>query len=150
MHADAERRFFAYLTWMTDKETELVNRSKDNLDVLEKIEDLRTSPHRKPEFYRLTKESLNEINRLKKEAKDLLRSWEKVRVPDRSLLILGEIESSQLLTVNMSLEERRIYLTTWDPTYLEYTYEHMEQALTFDSSFTREYENIYKNKSKQR
>jgi hypothetical protein len=143
MHEEAERRFFTYLTWMTDREVELVNRAKDNLDLLETIEDLRTNPKQQPEFRRLTKKSLSEIRDLKNEANDLLRSWTKVRVPDRSLLILSEIESSQILTVHMSLEERRIYLTSWDPTYLEYTFEHMEQVLTFDQSFSQAYKKGY-------
>ena len=146
MHKDAKRRFFTYLTWMTDKEADLKHKAKVNLEQLEAIEDLHPSRKGQSEVRKLTKKSLSEIMDLKKEANTLMRSWVSVRVPDRSLLILGEIQSSQILTIHMSLEERRFYLTTWDPTYLEYTYAHMEQALTFDQSFSQAYEKIYKEK----
>jgi hypothetical protein len=143
LHQDAERRFFTYLSWMMERGAALVDRARINLDLLETIEDQRASPKGQSEYRALAGKSLSEISDLKKETEALLKAWATVRIPDRSLAVLGEIKSSQLLTVLMSLEERRVYLTSWDPTYLEYTFEHMEQALTFDESFSRIFRKLY-------
>lgn len=137
MHRDAKRRFFVFLTWMMDRDAELTKQNLADLDVLEQIEDLRAAAGKPEAIDRLKKKCLKEAVRLKKEAVALQEHWMYVRVPERSWVIFGEIKSARLLTQIMSLEERRLYLITGDPTYLAYTFEHMEQVLSFDPSFSR-------------
>jgi len=137
MHQDAKRRFFMFLTWMMDRDAELKEKNLANLDVLWQIEDQREKAGEPEAIDKLKEKCLKEAVRLKKEANVLQAHWMYVRIPERSWVIFGEIKSAQLLTQIMSLEERRIYLTTGDPTYLAYTFEHMEQVLSFDPSFTR-------------
>ena len=58
--------------------------------------------------------------------------------PGGSLVHLGEIKTLQMITWVQSLEERRKYFKTSDPTYRDYTLEHMKQAGAFQESFMRE------------
>jgi hypothetical protein len=137
MHQDAKRRFFLFLTWMMDRDAALKEKNLANLDILEQIEDMRASAGKPETIDTLKKKCLEEIEPLKKETSALQKLWLYVRIPERSWVIFGEIKSAQLLTGMMSLEARRIYLTTGDPTYLAYTFEHMEQVISFDPSFSR-------------
>jgi hypothetical protein len=67
----------------------------------------------------------------------LVRTWSALRIPERELVRLPEIKTLQMITWSQSLDERWMYLKTGDPTYREYTYEHMRHSLGFQESFMR-------------
>ncbi len=137
MNRDAIKRFSVYLSWMIDRDTELMVQDRRNLDALAQIDALKASGQKLSERRSLAKSCLEEVNALRKAVKASQTSWSTVRIPDRSLVLLGEIKSLQMLAWRLSLDERRRYLTTWDPTYRDLALEHMKQTATFEASFAQ-------------
>jgi hypothetical protein len=118
-------------------EAELLTLDESNQGDLEKYLDLDASPQNKDERHRLKEKSLKEIQDLLPKVTRLQSSWSGIRVPDRPLVQPSEIKSLQMLAWILSLDERRMYLNTNDPTYRELAVEHMKQTVTFQTSFSR-------------
>ncbi len=134
---DAVRRLYAYQSWLLSSETELLTLDESNQGDLQKYLDLDASPPNKDERHKLKEECLKEIQDLLPKVTRLQSFWSSIRVPDRSLVQPSEIKSLQLLAWILSLDERRMYLDTNDPTYRELAVEHMKQVVTFQTSFSR-------------
>jgi len=137
MHRDALRRFRIYVSWLLDREAELLAEDSAYEEELNEFELVRTNPDRKGELKGLREEYSERIRTPMKGATYLHRAWSGMRVPERSLVQLCEIKTLQMITWRRSLEERQRYFKTNDPTYRDYTLEHMKQAGSFQESFTR-------------
>ena len=138
INRDAVRRLYAYQSWLLGMETELLTLDESNQGDLQKYFDLNNaSPRNKDERLRMKKQGLKEIQDLMPKVISLQSFWSGIRVPDRSLVQPSEIKSLQLLAWILSLDERRMYLNTNDPTYRELAVEHMKQTVTFQMIFSR-------------
>lgn len=137
MNRDSVRRFVANVSWMQGRDLELKDRDLANLEMLAEVDELGKSPEKNHEFRSLKQACLKEVLALRKAVAARQAAWTTVRVPERPLVILGEIKSLQMLTWILSLDERRVYLETGDPTYRAYTIEHMRQSATFEPTFSR-------------
>ncbi len=137
MNRDAVRRLYAYQSWLLGMEAELLSSDESNQGDLQEYLDLDASPQNKDERHRLNEKCLKEIQDLLPKVTRLQSSWSGIRVPDRSLVQPSEIKSLQMLAWILSLDERRMYLNTNDPTYRELAVEHMKQTVIFQTSFSR-------------
>ncbi len=137
MNRDAIRRLYAYQSWLLGMEAELLLLDEANQGDLQKYLDLDASPLNKDERLRMKKQCLKEIQDLMPKVISLQSFWSGIRVPDRSLVQPSEIKSLQLLAWILSLDERRMYLDTNDPTYRELAVEHMKQTVIFQTIFSR-------------
>ena len=137
MNRDAVRRLYAYQSWLLGMEAELLTLDEANQGDLQKYLNLDASPRNKDERHRLNEKCLKEILVLVPKVTRLHSSWSGLRVPDRSHVQPSEIKSLQLLAWILSLDERRMYLNTNDPTYRELAVEHMKQVVTFQTIFSR-------------
>ena len=137
MHKDAMRRFWTCVSWLLDREADLMDRDKASQDTLKEIDDVKSLPQKSQDLKALKKKGAEEIRILVQGVTSLSRSWSALRVLDRSHVRLSEIKNLQMISWDQALEERLIYLQTSDPTYREYTLEHMRQAVDFQESFGR-------------
>lgn len=137
MNRDSVRRFLALVAWMQGRDLELKDRDIANLEMLAEVDELGKSPEKKPEYRSLKQACLKEALALRKAVAARQAAWTTLRVPERLLVILGEIKALQMLTWTLSLDERGVYLETGDPTYRAYTIEHMRQSATFELTFSR-------------
>ena len=137
MHHDAKRRFWTYISWLLDREADLLAEDSASAEELNEFELVRTTPGKKSELRGLRKKYSEKINDHIEAATYLHRAWSGMRTPERSLVQLCEIKSLQMITRLQSLEERQRYFKTSDPTYRDYTLEHMKQAGVFQESFMR-------------
>jgi hypothetical protein len=137
MHHDAIRRFWTYVSWLLDREADLLAEDSANTEELNEFELVRTTPGKKGELKGLRKKYSEKINNPMKAVTCLHRDWSGMRIPERPLVHLCEIKTLQMITWLQSLEERQRYFKTSDPTYRDYTLEHMKQAGIFQDSFTR-------------
>jgi hypothetical protein len=138
MHLDAKRRFLAYVSWLLDREADLLAEDNTSCEEFDEFERARTTPGKKDELRSLRERHSEKINNTMKEVTYLHRAWSGMRSPERSLVRLCEVKSLQMITWLQSLAERERYFKTGDPTYRDYTLEHMKQADLFQESFTRE------------
>ena len=76
-----------------------------------------------------------ELDDLEQEVSVLKHYWDRMRIPQLSLVLARDIKSLQLLSLESSIRHMRRYIRTWDPTYLEYTREYEKQAISFEQSF---------------
>jgi hypothetical protein len=137
MHHDAKRRFWAYVGWLLDREADLLAEDSASEDEINEFELVRTTPGKKGELKGLRKKYSKKIKNPMEAITCLYRAWSDMRAPERSLVHLCEIKTLQMITWLQSLEERQMYFKTSDPTYRDYTLEHMRQAGVFQESFTR-------------
>jgi hypothetical protein len=137
MHHDAKRRFWTYVSWLLDREEDLLAEDSACEEELNEFELVRMTPGKKGELRALRKKYSGKIKNPMKEVTYLHRAWSDMRTPERSLVQLCEIKTLQMITWLQSLEERQRYFKTSDPTYRDYTLEHMMQAGAFQESFTR-------------
>jgi hypothetical protein len=137
MHHDAKQRFWTYVSWLLDREADLLSEDSASGEEINEFELVRTTPGKKGELRGLRKKYSKKINNPMKVVTYLLRAWSGMRTPERSLVQLCEIKTLQMITLIQSLEERQRYFKTSDPTYRDYTLEHMKQAGAFQESFTR-------------
>jgi hypothetical protein len=138
MHQDAKRRFWTYVSWLLDSEADILAGDSAGIEEVNEYELVRSTPGKKGELKGLRKKYSEEINNPRKGATYLHRVWSDIRTPERSLVHLGEIKTLQMITWLQSLEERQRYFKTSDPTYRDYTLEHMKQTGAFQESFMRE------------
>lgn len=138
MHLDAVRRFWTYVSWLLDREADLLAEDSASGEELNEFERVKATPGKKRELRGLRKKYSGKINNTMKEVVYMHRAWSSMRTPERSLVHLCEIKTLQMITWLQSLEERQRYFKTGDPTYRDYTLEHMKQAGAFQESFTRE------------
>jgi hypothetical protein len=137
MHHDAKKRFWTYISWLLDKEEDLLAEDSACEEELNEFEGVRVTPGKKDELRALRKKYSEKINDPMKVVTYLHRVWSGMRIPERSLVYLTEIKTLQMITWIQSLEERQRYFKTGDPTYRDYTLEHLNQAGEFQDSFTR-------------
>ena len=137
MHHDAKRRFWTYISWLLDREADLLAEDSASAEELNEFERVRATPGQKGELKGLRKKYSEKINNPLEAATYLHRAWSGIRIPERSLVHLCEIKTLQMITWLQSLEERQRYFKTSDPTYRDYSLEHMKQAGLFQESFTR-------------
>jgi len=137
MHRDALRRFWTCVSWLLDREADLMDRDNASGDTLKEIDALKSLPEKGREIHALKKKGAEEIRILAHDVACLNRSWSALRVLDRSHVQLSEIKNLQMTSWGQALEERLIYLKTSDPTYREYTLERMRQVVLFQESFLR-------------
>ena len=137
LHRDALQRFRVHIAWLLDREEDLRDRNGASVDGLAELDRARSSPGNKKGFRDLKKRYAEELDGLLADVSSLDRAWRLMRIPERSLLPIQETKSLQMITWKLSLEERKRYIDTGDPTYREYTLEHMRQAGIFEDSFTR-------------
>jgi len=144
MNFDATKRFTHYLWWLQEIEDGILKRQGDNLDTLQTIDDLRASHSTSSlELKKTVKAFCAELDDLELEVSVLKHYWDQMRIPQRSLVLARDIKSLQLLSLESSLQHRRRYIRTWDPTYLEYTREYDRQAISFEQGF---YEALHQEK----
>ena len=137
MNLDARRRFWTYAAWLLDRESDLKALDKSDVEGLEEIKQLKASHTDKHELRKIKEKGHERIVRIYAGVAYLERSWSDIRIPDRSLIKLSDIKILQMITWLQSLDERRMFLKTDDPTYYEYTLEHVKQAGSFQESFSR-------------
>jgi hypothetical protein len=137
MHLDAVGRFRTYVSWLLDREEDLLAKDSACEEELNEFELVRATPGKKDELKGLGKRYSEKINNPMEVVTYLQRAWSSMRLPERSLVQLSEIKTLQMIVWLQSLEERKRYFKTSDPTYRDYTLEHMKQAGDFQESFTR-------------
>jgi hypothetical protein len=137
MHHDAIRRFWIHVSWLLDREADLLAEDSAYEEELNEFELVRTTPGKKGELKDLRKKYSERIHTPMEVVTYLHRAWSGMRIPERPLVHLCEIKTLQMITWLQSLEERQRYFKTSDPTYRDYTLEHMKQAGVFQESFTR-------------
>ena len=142
MRHDAKRRFWTYVSWLLDREEDLLAEDSACEEELNEFELVRAAPGKKGELKGLRKKYSEKINNPMEVVTHLLRAWSSMRIPERSLVQLSEIKTLQMIAWLQSLEERKRYFKTSDPTYRDYTLEHMRQAGVFQDSFTRTLRNV--------
>jgi hypothetical protein len=137
MHQDARRRFWTYMSWLLDKETDLITEDRAVMEGIKEIDELRASTGKKKELRSLKKKYSEEINHLIQQVNYIYKAFSNIHTPDRSLIQLSETKILQMITWTQSLQERQTYIYTADPTYREYSQEHMKQVGAFQVSFMR-------------
>jgi hypothetical protein len=137
MHQDAIRRFWTYMSWLLDNETDLITEDSAVMKGLKEIDELRASTGKKKELRSLKKKYSDEINRLIQQVTFIHKAYSDIHTPDRSLIQLSETKILQMITWTQSLQERQRYINTADPTYRDYSQEHMKQVGDFQVSFMR-------------
>jgi len=137
MHQDARRRFWTYMSWLLDNETDLTTEDRAVMEGLKEIDELRASTGKKKELRSLKKKYSDEIDRLIQQVAFIHKAFSGIHTPDRSLVQLSETKILQMITWTQSLQERQVYINTADPTYREYSQEHMKQVGAFQVSFMR-------------
>jgi|APIni6443716594_1056825.scaffolds.fasta_scaffold357553_2 hypothetical protein len=142
MHHDAKRRFWTYVSWLLDTEVDLLAEDSASAEELNEFERVRATPDKKGELKGLRKKYSEKINNPMEAVTYLHRAWSGMRIPERSLVHLCEIKTLQIITWRQSLKERQRYFKTSDPTYRDYSLEHMKQAGVFQESFTRTLGNL--------
>jgi hypothetical protein len=138
IHLDAKRRFLTYVGWLMDRETDLLSEDSAGEEEINEFGLVRMTPGKKGELKGLRKKYSEKINNTMKGVTFLHHAWSSIRTPEHSLVHLCEIKVLQMITWLQSLEERQRYFKTSDPTYRDYTLEHMKQAGAFQESFARE------------
>ena len=137
MHQDAIRRFWTYISWLLDNETDLITEDRAVMEGLKKIDELRASTGKKKELRSLKKKYSDEIKHLIQQVTFIHKAFSDMHTPDRSLIQLSETKILQMITWTQSLQERQRYINTADPTYRDYSQEHMKQVGDFQVSFMR-------------
>ena len=135
MNIDALRRFAHNISWLLAREDEFLKNQGNNLDVLQTIDALRTSGESPSEMKKAVKDFCAELDDLDREISIVKRYWDQMRIPQRSFVLARDIKFLQLLSLKSSLQHRRRYIRTWDPTYREYAREYAGRAMSFDQSF---------------
>ena len=137
MHQDTIRRFWTYMSWLLDNETDLITEDSAVMEGLKEIDELRASTGKKKELRSLKKKYSDEINHLIQQVTFIHKAYSDIHTPDRSLIQLSETKILQMITWTQSLQERQRYINTADPTYRDYSQEHMKQVGDFQVSFMR-------------
>ena len=135
MNVDALRRFHHYISWLQVMEDDILKRQDNNLDTLQAIDALRASGGNSSKIKKAIKTLCMELDDLEHEVSVVKNYWDKMRIPEQSLVLARDIKSLQLLSLESSIQHRRRYIRTWDPTYREYSEEYARQARSFDQSF---------------
>jgi len=136
MNFDATKRFTHYLWWLQEIEDGILKRQGINLEELQALDDLRASHSTSSlELKKTVKAFCAELDDIEREVSVLKHYWDQMRIPKRSLVLARDIKALQLLSLESSLQHRRRYIRTWDPTYLEYTREYDRQAISFEQGF---------------
>lgn len=142
LHKDAMRRFWTYVSWLLDREADLMEQDNATWDSVEGMGALKALPEKSHDLNELKTKNIQDIRCLFRDVDYLGKSWSALRVMSRSHVQLLEVKTLQMIAWKQSLEERRLYLETGDPTYREYTLEHMRQVRAFQESFMRVLEKV--------
>lgn len=81
------------------------------------------------------KELKREFRSRDKALEDLKATWNELRLPDYSLLMMRDIKILQIVSLEASVEQALNYVESGDPTNLAYAREHLRQAKSFQESF---------------
>ncbi len=137
LHAAGLRRYFAHLSWLLDREHDLLEKDSE---ITERLEGIPRHTMSRSERIKYHGELDRALEELRLEVLRLRRAWEDTRIPERRLVQPSRVKSLQFLAWTMALQDRVRYLKNFDPTHRDYALEHMRQAGAFRESFGRHLE----------
>jgi len=135
MHREALTRFRRYTIWLHTKDSEVLKSENELAELMQYIARLIDSGKRSPRFKDAKHVSADQLKLLEQRANALQQLWADLRVPDKSLLVLGETKRLEHSALNLSIGEGKRFLKTGDPTHYAYFREHARQAADFHARF---------------
>jgi len=138
-HEEEMNGFFGEIDAFLERERGFIEKHEVNQKIIEGLTGLLPQgPASRKEIRGYKKD----MKRLIRESRELRDDWDDMILPDRSLVILREIKSLQLMSIGLAIEEKVRFIKTWDPTHREYAIEHCRQARSFDEAFKREMQKL--------
>ncbi|HOS98029.1 MAG TPA: hypothetical protein PLR71_03165 [Deltaproteobacteria bacterium] len=137
LHREGLRRYFAHVSWLLDREHELLEKDSK---ITERLEGMPRNTISRSERTELSGELPGALEELSLGVQRLRQAWGDIRITERRLVQPSRVKSLQFLAWTMALQDRLRYLKTFDPTHRDYALEHMRQAGTFRDSFGRHLE----------